>query len=232
MNIATICAAWRDAIAHAELATAGCRRYDFSADQKSGQVGAVWFRPGEALSASAHFPDAGLLSDANDPEHIELHRVGIWACEDVPLIGARLRHELEHAVQWNKHGRPLFDLYDLIRDEILSRKIGGLDGCAGVYINAIPSEQDANAAAARFLRDCHPDDVPRICADKDNHLLACSLVGPEPLDALPWRMIAYMSLHPRICAQVEQSKGRPLSTLLDDVLGGAGNYWDRLVETW
>jgi hypothetical protein len=73
-------------------------------------------------------------------------RVAIWRDVDLPVFAGRLRHELEHARQWDRFGRSIFELYDLIRDELLPRKAGDLNGCAGMYVNAIPAEQDANAA--------------------------------------------------------------------------------------
>jgi len=219
---------WRLALVDAGLSSASCRRYDFIGEQSNGDVGAVWFPPGDTIPLSHHFPDAARLADANDGEHIDLHRIGVWGCADPAALGARLRHELEHAIQWEQHKRPLFQLYDLLRDEILTRKIGGLAGCSGAYINAIPSEQDANAAAAMFLRKHHPQAVSDLCKDKDRQLLACSLVGPEAIETLPARMVAYMSLHRERCADVAKSRGHSFADVLDGTFPGAGGYWQRL----
>ena len=59
-----------------------------------------------------------------------------------------MRHELEHASQWDHHGQPIYGLYDLVL-EVLAHKAAELEGCGGMYVNAIPAEQDANAAASR-----------------------------------------------------------------------------------
>jgi hypothetical protein len=57
------------------------------------------------------------------------------------LLGPLLRHELQHAVQWTRSGTPFFILDGYLRD---AASRGDLD-----YF-ALPSERDANIAAAEY----------------------------------------------------------------------------------
>jgi hypothetical protein len=218
---------WGLALSDAGLDAAACRRYDFGTNEVSDAVGAVWFPPGEVLELTEHFPAAEFLEDANDPAHRSLHRVGVWQDTRTAVVGARMRHELEHAVQWERFGAGLFYLYDLVQS-LLAVKAAGLDGCAGMYLNAIPCEQDANAAAAMFLRRHHTDTIDALCGDEGSRQLSCSLVGPETIETLPARMIAYIWLYRDICVAVMEEQKHSIDELLDANFPGAGEYWRRI----
>jgi hypothetical protein len=181
---------WEAALAHAcidKSRTWLCVTEGIGAD-------VAWFPPGDELVVGEHFPDERRLDEANAPEHINLHRVSLRVDDDVAVTAGRMRHELEHARQYDALRRAIFKLYDFIKDDALPYRAGGLDGCAGDLINAIPSEIDANAAASMHLWERHPDEVARIC-DSNCRALACSLVGPEPFETLPARMVAF-AFHP------------------------------------
>lgn len=66
-------------------------------------------------------------------------------------FAALLRHELEHARQFDAVGAGVFDLQDFLENDVLSEVAGGLDGCGGGLINAVPTEIDSNAAASVFI---------------------------------------------------------------------------------
>jgi hypothetical protein len=101
-----------------------------------------------------------------------LHRIAIWRDLPQPVIGALLRHELEHAKQWEAHGMGLFRLHDVIK-VALWRKVDSLP-FGGLVINFAPIEIDANAAAAQFAWSRDPDAV--------NELLSRGALGQhEPL---------------------------------------------------
>ena len=53
-------------------------------------------------------------------------------------------------------------------------------------------------------------------------------MGPERLDTLPARMIAYASLYRDRCAQLAQGRGKPFDEALEDLFPGAGAYWRQL----
>jgi hypothetical protein len=74
------------------------------------------------------------------------HRVAIWS--EIPgapyaLLGPLLRHELEHAAQWQRHGRPYSDLDGILRG------IRNADANSGRYLR-LPPEREANLAAAAY----------------------------------------------------------------------------------
>ncbi len=101
------------------------------------------------------FRDPELRAEANGDVQRKLYRVAVWVDDDRALVGARLRHELEHVRQWLELGPALFGLYWLLRGHVLEHKARQLRGCGGSYLNAIPSEQDANAASAHYVEKCH-----------------------------------------------------------------------------
>jgi hypothetical protein len=100
------------------------------------------------------------LDEANSPDVINRQRIAVCADfdEDDPLelaiLGAKLRHELRHAEQrLSAYAAELFSLVELA-DQVARVKVGGLQGGASIY-NLMPTEVDANAAAAGFLRAHH-----------------------------------------------------------------------------
>lgn len=110
--------------------------------------------------------------------------------------------------------------------EALAHRVDGLKGCAGGLINAMPTELDANAAAAMHLRERYQDRVADVCLS-DWSVLGCSLLGPEPLDTLPARMVAFAFIHRGGCAKATQT-GMPLAAILDDCYEGASELWSSL----
>jgi len=218
---------WELALADAGVDGETCRRYDFNPREVKSPLGAAWFPPGEVLELTDHFPDGDLLEDANSPESRGLHRVAVWPDRRESVIGARLRHELEHAAQWDRFGPGIFRLYDLAYS-VLAVRAAGLDGCASMYINAVPIEQDANAASAMFLRRYHPDTIADLCLDAGSRQLACSLMGPERIETLPARMIAYIWLFRACCVGIMEEEEQSFDQALETAYPGAGAYWRRL----
>jgi hypothetical protein len=225
---------WEAALSDAGIPADRCRLYlcDGTGGGESSLVGAVWHRPGASLVVDPAFPNAGQLSDANDPAHINLHRIVLWRDHELPVLGGLMRHELEHARQWDVLGTRYFDLIDLVERGVLPHKAGGLDGCAGALINAAPAEQDANAAAAMYLRSRHPEAIPKILLDQDRRQLACSLTGPGPRESLPTRTVAFLAQFPAACAAVAAGHrtGADFPTILEAYWAGAGKLWHTLTE--
>lgn len=92
--------------------------------------------------------------------------------------------------QFEAHGSGLFSLHQLV-SAALDVKVRGLTGGAVVY-SSIPTEVDANAAAARFVAGRYPDDANRLLnAKHEASNLLRSLTGPGPLSTLPGRMVAF-----------------------------------------
>src|SRR5438045_9327773 len=92
---------WSAALDDAGLPRDRVRLYIQNDASSTDEAGAVWFRPGDVLVRDSLFPDVGQVTDANHPDHRDLHRVAVWRDVDIAVLGARLRHELEHDSQWD-----------------------------------------------------------------------------------------------------------------------------------
>jgi hypothetical protein len=78
------------------------------------------------------------------------HRVAIWS--EIPrapyaLLGPLLRHELEHAAQWQRCGRSYIDLDGHLREVWNARSKSER------YLR-LPSEREANLASAKYADTC------------------------------------------------------------------------------
>jgi hypothetical protein len=87
-------------------------------DMGGGHLGAVWHPPGNVLVEDEQFPDPTQLDDANAPAHRNLHRIVVPAePPDAITFAALVRHELEHARQFDALGRPIFRLQRFIEGQ-------------------------------------------------------------------------------------------------------------------
>jgi hypothetical protein len=218
------------ALADAAIEPARARLYLDKAMGK-GHVGAVWHVPGDELVVDELFPNASQLADANAPEHRNLHRiVAPFEPTDAVTFAALVRHELEHARQYDALGQGIFDLQRLLEEGVLPYRAALLEGCAGSLINGVPTEIDANAAASVYVSARFTAEEVGALRSGDRRPLACSLVGPEPFETLPARMVAYLFIH-RSCAEAfvkEHDPARSVRDVLDARYPGAGEVWAHL----
>jgi hypothetical protein len=183
---------YQAALADAAIEPARARLYLAKAMGKR-HVGAVWHPPGDELVVSEQFPDASQRADANDPKHRDLHRiVAPDEPTDAVTFAALVRHELEHARQYDALGQAIFDLQQLLEGGVLPYRAVLLEGCAGSLINGVPTEIDANAAASVYVSARFTAEEVGALRGGDRRPLACSLVGPEQFETLPARMVAYV----------------------------------------
>ena len=91
-----------------------------------------------------------LLAAMNDDDCIDTYRVVVFKDRRAEGVAALVRHELEHARQYDRFGQELMELSGLA-EHVLAERVGGLHG-GGVLYQLIPVELDANAAAATFVR--------------------------------------------------------------------------------
>lgn len=149
---------WSFALSDAALDHASARLYLFAGEPAGGDREAAWYRPGLLLYRTQEDPFTDdQLADANSDEHIDLHRVSVFASVRPLVLEGKTRHELQHAVQWNQGGSAGWDCRELVESG-LYRAVGGIPGSGAAY-NLIPSEIDANAAARRFLIARHGSEV-------------------------------------------------------------------------
>jgi hypothetical protein len=221
----------RDALADAGLAAERVRFFQLSEMGKGG-TGAAWFRPYTDIEPDdPGFPGGDAQrAEANSDENRTLHRITVPAEPDSRvLFAALLRHELEHARQWDAQVG-VFELQDFIEYDLLPEIAAGLDGCRGWLINTIPSEMDCNAAASVYIAGRFSDAEIQPIRNGQNRYLACSRIPPLPPETLPARMTAFAYIHRSAVERIAARRGHPAATVLRSVYAKAQAYWVRLDE--
>ncbi|UUY05481.1 hypothetical protein LRS13_08175 [Svornostia abyssi] len=216
------------ALADAEIEQERVRLY-LSTKLSSDGGAAYWHMPGDDLVVAADFPEAGQLADANTNR--DLHRI-VAPAEPANLVtfAALVRHELEHARQFDALGQPIFEFQHFIERQVLARRAGGLNGCAGGWINAVPTEMDCNAAASVFIAGRFSGEDLVALREGDKRNLGCSLVGPEPFSTLPSRMVAYAFFHRACVESFAKDHDLLVAEVLDGYLPGAAALWATLEQ--
>ncbi|MCW2984179.1 MAG: hypothetical protein JWR63_1749 [Conexibacter sp.] len=194
-------------------------------------VGASWFRPHQDIEPGdrAWPGNDAQRAEANSNENRDLHRIAIAAApEDRATFAALVRHELEHARQWDAM-LAIFDLQDFIEHDVLPEVVGGLDGCqAGALINTIPTEMDCNAAASVYISKRFSAAEVQAIRDSDRRPLACSLLPPPPPETLPARMVAFAFVHLSAVEAHAARRGFPVASIVR--MYSARELWERLEQ--
>jgi hypothetical protein len=199
---------------------------------EGGEVGAAWFRPNTDIKQQDRgFPgDDRQRDEANSADNRVLHRVTVPAePSDRATFAALVRHELEHARQWDAM-LGIFDLHDFLEYDVLPEAAGGLNGCAGALINAIPDEMDCNAASSVYIAGRFSYDEVKAVRDGPRRYLACSLLPPLPPDTLPARMIAFAFVHRAAVERHAERRNFPVASILGAVNNNAPALWARLEQ--
>ncbi len=231
MSDENVLAECRDALADAGLSAEQVRFFRLR-ELGTGTIRAAWFRPHTDIDPhDRHFPgDDAQCAEANSAESRKLHRIAIPAePDDRVLFAALVRHELEHARQWD--AQPIiFDLQGFIEDDVLTEVAGGLDGCNGGLINTVPTRWTAmqqrrstSPAGSRLPRSNQSGTAP-------NRFLACSLIGPLPPETLPSRMIAFAYVHRAAVERHAERRGSSVTSILFSLDRNARDYWVRLEQ--
>lgn len=187
---------WNEAIADSGLDLAKLHRFDAVRAVIEG-AGAQWWAP----EVSVHEPPVQLELAADDaaaadqPPLLQKHRIATAPIVDLepPLaeaaLAAKLRHELEHARQWEICGPEAFMLM-LLALEVHRRKTGRM--IYGTFRNQMPIEDDANAAASLFVRRIRPDSVEDLRRHKAYGPLVRATIGPADPETLVVRMVGFL----------------------------------------
>ncbi len=220
---------WEAALADAGFDVGRVRLYPFSGRASETGFCAFYFVPGQEIYDSPEFPDklGGQIENAN--RHLDLHRIAAWVETDLPVLGARLRHELEHARQYDEFGEHLYALNDLIT-HVMTRKVGGLRGGGRLY-NFNPIEVDANAAAARFAWERYGEEEARRRledGEEEDSALFRSLTPPADIATLPKRLLCFLAQFPDLCEMESTACGRPFEELLARAWPGIDDTWRAL----
>src|SRR5215210_5849056 len=140
--------AWDSARDHAGLDRRDCVVFFVKARMPDGRAEASYYRPGRPdMPHEWLIPSILRLVPPDVLERYESrHRVAIWA--EIPrapysLLDPLIRHELEHAVQWQHHGRAYTDLDGFLRELWDAR------ANTERYLS-LPSEREANLASAAY----------------------------------------------------------------------------------
>ena len=168
------------------------------------------------------------LKDEGDDD-LSDHRLFIRTGDDPVMVVAIMRHELEHARQWDVHGDAILAVQvEYLWPALRTRSSG--PGAARIY-NLAPSELDAHAAAATFVRARHPDAVESLVArDPDNGcpLILLSRSGPEPVETLPFRTLGFASMFREVLdAWAFEHHGRSFGGAVAPHINGAAELWER-----
>jgi hypothetical protein len=98
----------------------------------------------------------------------------------------------------------------------------------------MPIEMDANAAGAMFAiaRYGRERILQRLRDDDSSSAALRSNVGPEPIETLPERMVAFMIANRGLCERYADEHGNGLTfrQILNAHWPGAGDAWRTLVE--
>jgi hypothetical protein len=141
------------------------------------------------------------------------------------VLAGLLRHEIRHAEQYDTLGQVFFDVYDLA-ELVCQWKVGGLPR-GGVLYGLIPAEMDANAAAAKFLRERRPEAIDAVL-NSDHNVLARSNTDPGPLTDLPTKMVAFLYLLREVADDPARSRGVTFDDRLRRVSERAARTWEAL----
>ena len=137
-----------------------------------------------------------------------------------------MRHELEHARQYDVGGgRGLYQLLDLVY-EIGPERFGGLPQ-SGRFYNLLPSEQDANAAAARFARAQFNDIVIAAQLAGESAVLFRQAVESHPETLAP-RLISFAAIWSKTFEERVAHAERQLHATLALASPYGGALWSAL----
>jgi hypothetical protein len=195
---------WNRALADAGIAREQARYWLCEGFGRDGEErAATWWMPGREIEDDT-FLSPQQKQEAENDANQPLHRIALFkdhgeeSEERIAIVGGLLRHELHHARQFEAAGQAVIDL-DGEFDDIIRVKFGGLPG-GSTYYNLKPLEQDANAAAAMYLRSQHAEHVNRILEGPSGHL-ARSNTPPEPPETLLARTVACLYQYREVCVQ-------------------------------
>jgi hypothetical protein len=197
---------------------------------------AVWYYPGfEITGESGPLLRGNQREAANSAGQLGLHRLVVRTDLDLPrrtavaVLAGLIRHELEHAIQWEAEGWPLFEL-DLLTDQLIDAKAGPAPRDAPLYRRK-PREEDANAAAADFLRYQHPECLDNIAGDDRFAELVRSNHGPPDPGSLLVRTVCFQFLYWDLTRHLEfEDEVSGWAELLDQTIEGAGGIWRALED--
>lgn len=190
---------------------------------------ALHVEPGSEVVSTEAWPMApNQVADANSAERRVAHRIFARDFSSRRVALGRLRHELEHARQYDRSS-PVYLAMSFTRDA-LSRAFNEqnpptLVGSATLY-NLLPFEEDANRAAAILTasRFSPANDEELACTDAPLFRDA----SPIQPDTLAMRLLAFSALFPADFSWVADQRGESVRDLLERLGPGVDEGWNAL----
>jgi hypothetical protein len=175
------------------------------------------------------------LREANSPAYIDKVRVAATFTgypEDQPvdlaILAGKLRHEVRHVEHrlspvWTE----LFEL-EYLTYEVSARRAEGQPN-ERMFYTQMPTEVDANAAAARFLRRRHPLAVDGVLGTEDA-VLASSATPPGTIEDLPEKCVDYLFAFREIAEALDLGDGLNHEKRMIAISAPAIERWRSLTE--
>jgi hypothetical protein len=204
---------FRDALADANVAEDTTVLFVVEGHAQAEEAQVVYIPPPHAWRHN--YPLLERLGEARLHEYGGLHRFAAYQeVDDAPLgaIATELRHEVQHAIQFNQYGPHFAELNQLVRDLVRTT------GCRAY--EEIPSERDANHAATEYAANRYSEDLP-VMGDDDRfrqYTLESLNVGDLLADtvALVWDLTAR--------DQPDEHTGRPIGEVVDELAENAADW--------
>jgi hypothetical protein len=206
------------ALADAEVAENTTTLFRVEGSPQAGESEVVYIPPPHAWRDN--YPLLARVGSELLQEHNGLHRFAVYyEIDDAPLgaLATELRHEAQHAVQFNQYGPNFVELNQLLRD--LVRSTGGAN------YEAIPSERDANAAAADYAVEHYAHDLGAMASDQRFCQYTVEIAQVEDLLAETVAMVWQLADR----QEIDQHTQRPLGEVVDELQRDASE-WNQRVE--
>jgi hypothetical protein len=207
-----------DALADADVPESTTTLFLVAGRPRSGEAEVVYIPPPHVWREN--YPLLERIGSDCLHEYNGLHRFAAYREVDEAPLGAlatELRHEAQHALQFNRYGPHFVELNQLLRD--LVRTTGE------ARYEDIPPERDANTAAAEFAAKHHADDIQTMVDDERFRRYTVEIASVEDLlaetVAMVWRLADR--------EQIDEHTQRRLDEVVDELQQSAAE-WHEQVE--
>ena len=229
MELSGVAQVWDTVLGHAGLGQTEVRVYPYEGMPSPGVPTAAFFAPGAVVMGEEARPlSSSQQSDAN--ERLDKPRILVHVAPEEPVVAAKLRHELEHVVQWLSatDGRKMFILYDAVV-AALEAFVGEDRRGSAVLYNVVPFEADANAAAYAFACESFSaSEVKRFATGEHGVLFRPGPWHPDVI-TVAGRSVCATSLAPERTNDFLEPEGGA-ERLIASVIGDA-TLWPRLCKS-
>jgi hypothetical protein len=220
---------WEKACVHAGYQVGSDVRLYPLPGPPEGDRSAFHLEPGTWAEHEPALPfDHAQLRDANLEKHRDLHRVAIRDVEPERVLLGLLRHELEHARQYDQS--PGLYRFMCAAEDAVSRAFyrvrpPALEGSAAVY-NALPHERDANYASSALTLEVFGPPTAEDLEGPDAQLYR-ETRRCDP-GTLAIRLISVCAMFPDDFAEACSGRSRTTGDALRELAPVAPRWWSTL----